>query len=90
MIYLVFIIAFLAQTGVLVFMMIQNEKAKNKLINALMSKTPEDLVNITVAEKMKPEQPFFDDRQTKDLVPPSELSDEDFDKYIVKGGVNGE
>lgn len=80
----------LAQIGVLIFILKQHETEKNKLINALIAEKPDDVINLTMADKAQPEKPFFDDRPSHDLVSERDLSDEDFDKYVVKGGQNGQ
>ena len=79
MIYLVIVIALLC--GLLAFEKYQSSKERNKLINALISKTPEQMAMLEAVDKTKPskqkEQPF-------DLIPEDSLSQEQFEDLIKK------
>jgi len=80
------ILLIIAQWVIFVWWENKRQEKENKLINALVAKNPEQMVNLTVADKIKPEPEPTPD---PDLVPESQLSDEEFDKLIVKGGLNG-
>ena len=54
-------------------------KERSKLINALMAKDAQDLVNLEMADKtqIKVQQP-----KPPDMVPMEQISDDEFEKYI--------
>lgn len=61
----------------------ETNKEKSKLINALISKSPEQFRDLNLADKVKPiEQPKYE-QQMPDLIPEQNLDDEAFDQYIA-------
>lgn len=57
----------------------QNRKERTKLINAVMSKTAQDLVNFDLAEKVEIKQTPIEE----DFTAVEDLSDKEFDKHIL-------
>lgn len=64
----------------------ESAKAQNKLINALLSKTPQDLTNLTLADHttIKPEVTKAD----PDLVPTDQMTDDEFMDHIHAQNLN--
>ena len=61
----------------------ENRKERQKLIQAIMSKSAQDLVNFEMAEKVEkinPNQPLIN---PEDFTAESELSDKEFEKYSL-------
>lgn len=61
----------------------ENRKERQKLIQAIMSKSAADMVNFEMAdkvEKITPNQPLIN---PDDYTAESELSDKEFDKYVL-------
>ncbi len=64
----------------IVWILHQNKEEKNKLINALIAKSPEQLRDLTLADKVEPIKP----QETKaDLVGVNELNDDEYDQFIA-------
>jgi hypothetical protein len=57
---------------------------KSKLINALISKNATELRDLDLSEKVEPIRPLV--ATPPDLIPESELSDEEFSKHILEEG----
>lgn len=65
----------------IVWIMHKQQEKENKLINALIAKSPEQMRDLTLADKVEPIKP----QQTKaDLVGVSELSDDEYDQFIAE------
>ena len=79
MIYLVIVIALLC--GLLAFEKYQSGKERNKLVNALISKTPEQLAMLETVDKTKPAKQM---ERPLDLIPEDSLSQEQFEELIKK------
>lgn len=60
----------------------ETRKEQSKLINALVSKTPEQYRDLILADKVEPIQPPID--KAPEFVHESEMSDEAFDELIKK------
>lgn len=58
------------------------QKEKGKLINALISKNAEEMTNLELADKTKIE--VGKPKEREDLVPVSELDDEEFKKLVLE------
>lgn len=54
---------------------------QNKLINALIAKNPEQMRDLTLADKVKPIEPS-PNLTTPDLIPEQNLDEDAFDKMI--------
>jgi hypothetical protein len=80
MIYLVIVIALLC--GLLAFEKYQSGKERNKLINALIARNPEQMAMLETVDKTK--QSKRKD-QPLDLIPEDSLSQEQLEEYIEKG-----
>ena len=78
MIYLVIVIALLC--GLLGFEKYQSGKERGKLINALISKTPEDMAMLETTDKAKPAK----QKKQEDLIPEDSLSQEELEDLIKK------
>ena len=59
----------------------QNRKERNKLINALMAKDAKELSDLEFVDRIIPEPKV---ERPPDLIPVSDLSDDEFEKYIAK------
>ena len=59
-----------------------NRLERNKLINALISKSPEDMVTLQLADKPQPKM----EKQEPDLIPESDLSEEQL-KELIKNEI---
>ena len=80
----VLFLVIVALCGLIGWIDYNNRKERQKLIQAIMSKTAQDLKDFELADKISFESPKMPD------IPPefeevNELSDEDFDKHIIKG-----
>ncbi len=95
--FLFLIIALLV--GVIVYVLHQAQKErkiiaeqhtidKNKLINALVARKPEELRDLTLADKVGPIAPA-PEQKPPDMIPMEQLSDEDFDSAIQDQLANG-
>lgn len=84
---IVLLFVILAQMGFIYFSQKQFREERAKMINAIISKTPEEFTNLEVIDKLKPEHQA--EPINRDMSPIESLSDEDFDKFVVKGGENG-
>lgn len=78
MIEILLTIIILGLIGAFAFYVHESNKEKAKLVNALIAKEPQDLINMTLADQttIKPEvsQP--------DIMPFDQLGDEEFDQHI--------
>jgi hypothetical protein len=79
MIYLVIVIALLC--GLLGFEKFQSGKERNKLINALVSRTPEQMAMLETVDKTKPAK---QKDQPIDLIPEDSLNQEQLEELIKK------
>lgn len=59
----------------------ETNKEKTKLVNALISKNATELRDLDLSEKVEPIRPLV--ATPPDLIPESELSDEEFEKHII-------
>jgi hypothetical protein len=64
-----------------------NRKERKDLINRIVAKDTEELVNLELADKTKIEAKPEEEKQ--DLVPLAEMTNDEFDEHIVKGEENG-
>ncbi len=60
----------------------EQEQVKTKLINAILAKDSQEYVNRTLADNTEIVKPDIQPRIPSDLIPETQLSDEDFDKHI--------
>lgn len=60
----------------------ETRKEQSKLINALVSKTPEQYRDLVLADKVEPIKPPVE--RAPEFVHESEMSDEQFDEMIKK------
>jgi len=72
----------LLETGFVAYLIHEHRMERSKLINALLAKKPEDMVNMTLADQTKIEVPKPVQNEMEDLMDASEMSDEQFDKFI--------
>jgi hypothetical protein len=84
---IVLLFVVLAQMGFIYFSQKQFKEERSKMLNAIVAKTPEEFTNFEVIDKLKPEHPV--EPVNPDMSPVESLSDDDFDKFVVKGGANG-
>ena len=75
------VIVALAQSGLLWYVLNSQKEERAKLINALISKNPQDMVELQAIDKPRPT--FQEKEET--MVPLEDLSDEDFMKKVVRG-----
>lgn len=86
--------------GVIIFLLYRGEKErkilldnftidKNKLINALVARKPEEYRDLVLADKVTPITTPPQAQQSPDLVPLDQVSDEDFDAHIQEQLANG-
>lgn len=68
--------------GLLLYEKHENKKERAKLIHALISKTPEQFRDLELTDKVKPITP--PEKTEPDLIPESDLSDEEFKKVIAR------
>ena len=68
--------------GLIAYLEWEHRQERSKLINALLAKKPEDMVNMTLADQTKIEVPKPVQNEMEDLMDASEMSDEQFDKFI--------
>lgn len=66
--------------GLMAYMMRLHKEEKVKLINALIAKTPQQAVDLTMADRLSVTVPK--EEKPPDLVPLDQLSEEDFDRHI--------
>lgn len=76
---IVFGVIILALLGGFGWYVREQERAKSKLINALLAKDSQEYVNRTLADNTKIEPEVTRD---PDLIPMDQLNEEDFDKHI--------
>jgi nitrogen fixation-related uncharacterized protein len=70
-----------AQSGLLWYVLNSQKEERNKLINAVLAKNAEELANLDVIDKIKPQKkPKIDDA----MIPVENLSDDDFKKYVLE------
>ncbi len=62
----------------------EQEKVKTKLINAILAKDSTEYVNRTLADATDVVKPDMTPNFSSDLVPETQLSDEDFDAHIAQ------
>jgi len=71
----------LAQSGLLWYVLNSQKEERNKLINAVLAKNAEELANLDVIDKLKPQKKAkIDDA----MIPVENLSDDDFKKYVLE------
>lgn len=70
----------LALIGLIVYQEWNSRKERQRFINALIAKTPEQFRDLELTAKVKPIQPPKE--VVSDFIPESELSNEDFIKSI--------
>ena len=68
------------QTWIIYSLMERHTTEHAKLINALIARNPEQMRDLTLADKVQPIKP--QEQSQPDLVPESSLSEEDFDLAI--------
>ena len=71
-----------ALCGLIAWDRYENRKERQKLIQAIMSKSAQDMVNFEMAEKISltPPQPLIN---PDDFTAESELTDKEFNKHIL-------
>ena len=62
----------------------ETNKERGKLINALISRTPEQFRDLELTSKVEPIKPPITINSEPDLIPEADLTDEEFNKYVVK------
>ena len=67
--------------GLVMYLIHDHRIERSKLINALLAKKPEDMVNMTLADQTKIEVPK-QQQEVEDLMDTADMSDEQFDKFI--------
>ena len=65
----------------------ESNKEKAKLVNALLSKSPQDMVNMTLADQTEIKPQVGPDKDP-DLIPMDQLTDEEFDNHIAQELMN--
>ena len=70
--------------GLLGWVDYNNRKERQKLIQAIMSRSPQDFKDFELADKISFEAPKTSDIPAE-FQEVSELDDEDFEKHIIKG-----
>ena len=75
-------IVILLETLLVAYLEREHRLERAKLLNALLSKKPEDMVNMTLADQTKIEVPKVDNNPTDDLIDINEASDEEFNRYV--------
>ena len=68
--------------GVVVYERYENKKERSKLLNALISKTPEQFRDLELAEKVKPIE--VPKKTEPEFIAESELTDEKFKELMNK------
>ena len=72
----------LAQFGIIVWHEYNNRKERAKLINALMSKTPEQFRDLELTEKVEPIKPPIP--REPEFIPESEIPQDKFEELIKR------
>lgn len=74
------VIVTLAQTGLIWYLLNSQKEERAKLINALVAKNSEEMINLEVLDKNKPQK-----KQKVDeiLTPIENLSDDEFKKLVL-------
>lgn len=67
----------------------QNRKERAKFLNAIMSKNAQDMVNLDLADKTDIKASAPPQAVAPDLIPEEQISDEDFEKYVLKQKEDG-
>lgn len=65
----------------------ENNREKAKMLNAVMSKTPEQFRDLEMTAKIEPIK--TDIPRQSDLIPEDELSNDEFEKYVLGNENNG-
>lgn len=68
-------------TWLIGLLMERHAEEHNKLINALIAKSPDQMRDLTLADKVSPIKP--QEQTPPDLIPEQQLSEEDFDRAIA-------
>lgn len=76
-----FSILLIGIVGMHAFYVIETNKEKAKLINALIAKNPEQMRDLTLADKVAPIKPQAQ-AEMPDLIPEQNLDEEAFDAFI--------
>lgn len=71
----------LAQFGLLFWYIQESKRQQDKLINALISRNPQDQANLDLIDKMRPEKPVKD--KTPDLIATDNIPTEEFLEKII-------
>ena len=64
------------------FYVVENNKERDRLINAIVAKTPEQLRDLNMADKVKIHATVPMADQQPDLTPLENVSEEEFDEHI--------
>lgn len=83
MIDFVLVLVIFGLCGLIGFLEYENRKERAKLVNAIMAKNNQEMVNLTLADHTKVE-PVRSSTPPDDLIPTDELSDEMFEKMIAE------
>lgn len=73
----------IALIGALYLEKLQNAKERAKFINALIAKGAKELQELDFVEKAQPFQTDNESKEADDLTPVSQLTDKDFDKFVL-------
>lgn len=67
--------------GLLFYEKYTHNLERKELVNAIIAKTPEQLRDLKMADKVKPIQP---EKIQREFIPEQDLSDEEFKKHIER------
>ena len=84
MIEIILLFVIVALWGFIGFMDQGNRKERKSLLNALLSKTHEELINLELADKTKIEAK--PKKEAEDLVPLESLSNDEYEKKVLNNG----
>jgi len=82
MIEIALVIIALAQSGLIWYILNSQKEERNKLINAVLAKNAEELVNLEAVDKVKPKKLVVEEDK---MTPIEQLSDDDFKKFVLRG-----
>lgn len=74
-------------TYIIYHLLERHTQQQNKLINALIAKNPDQMRDLTLADKVAPIKP--QEQSQPDMIPETQLSEEDFDRAIQDELANG-
>ena len=83
----VLLFVIVALSGLIGWVDFNNRKERKDLINRLIAKDNQELVNLELADKTKIEAKPEEEKE--DLVPLTNMTNDEFDEHILKGEENG-